>query len=302
MKLATRIGLAACVALGAITPATANHSWGGYHWAKSGNSVPLTVNWAVNSTWKPFFDEAMVDWKKSTVLSLTAPSTKSNADPQKCNPIAGQILVCNYAYGKRGWLGIASVWLSNGHISQGTTKLNDSYWGRGSTYGNDLRRLVTCQEIGHDFGLAHQNEIFNNVNTGSCMDYTNAASGGVVNGFNYGPSNEHPNQHDYDMLVSIYNHTESASSSASTPSGTNFGIREVGRPTDAAANRSLPKEGSGDTAAEWGDAVHRDGKGRPDQFVRQLPDGTTMITHVLWAPDAKGTEAGPVHTDDGHTH
>jgi hypothetical protein len=293
MKLMTRIGLAACVAAGAIVPASATHSWGGYHWVRTGNTVPLTINWAVNATWKPFFDAAMVDWKKSSVLSLSAPPTKSSADPQKCNPIAGQVLVCNYAYGKRGWLGIASVWLSNGHIAQGTTKLNDSYWGRGSTYGDALRMLVTCQEIGHDFGLAHQNEIFNNRNTGSCMDYTNSASGGVVNGFDYGPSNEHPNQHDYDMLVSIYNHTESAAS-------TNFGVREVGK--SATAGRSLPKEGSGDTAAEWGVATHRDGKGRPDQFERRLPDGTIMITHVLWSPDAKGTEAGPVHQDDGHTH
>lgn len=291
MKFATRIGLAACVALGAVVPASANHSWNGYHWAKSGSTVPLTINWAVNGTWKPFFDAAMVDWKKSSVLSLTAPSTKSAADPQKCNPIAGQVLVCNYPYGKRGWLGIASIWLSNGHISQGTTKLNDSYWGSRSSYGDDLRMLVTCQEIGHNFGLAHQDETFNNVNKGSCMDYTNAASGGIVNGFNYGPSNEHPNQHDYDMLVSIYNHTESASSAQTS---TNFGIREVGRPA-AAGSGSLPKEGSGDTAAEWGEATHHDGKGRPDQFVRRLADGTTMITHVLWAPDAKGTEAGPVH-------
>ena len=297
MKLATRIGLAACVALGAITPAAANHSWGGYHWVRTAQKVPLTVNWAITDTWKPFFVSAMSDWNQSTVLALTAPASKSTRDPQKCSPIAGQVLVCNYAYGKRGWLGIASVWLSNGHISQATTKLNDSYWGDRSTYGDDLRMLVTCQEIGHDFGLAHQDETFTNVNKGSCMDYTNAASGGIYRGFNYGPSNEHPNQHDYDMLVSIYNHTEGATSAATS---TNFGIREVGRP--AAAGGSLPTEGSGNTAAEWGEATHRDGKGRPDQFVRRLPDGTTMITHVLWSPDAKGTEAGPVHDDDGHTH
>jgi hypothetical protein len=287
--------------LGALSPASANHSWGGYHWLRTGNTVPLTINWAVDSTWKPYFDEAMVDWKKSSVLSLTAPGSKSAADPQKCNPIAGQVLVCNYAYGKRGWLGIASVWLTNGHIGQATTKLNDSYWGRGSTYGNAHRRLVTCQEIGHDFGLAHQNEIFTNVNTGSCMDYTNAPAGGTLNGFNYGPSNEHPNQHDYDMLLEIYNHTESASS-ASPATKTNFGIREVGRPVVASSNASLPKEGAGNTAADWGVATHRDGQGRPDEFVRRFADGSIMITHVLWAPDAKGTEAGPVNEDDGHTH
>jgi hypothetical protein len=57
-----------------------------------------------------------------------------------------------------------------------------------------------CQEIAHDFGLDHQDENFNNPNLGTCMDYTSDPDGP--------PSNEHPNQHDYDQLESSYSHVD----------------------------------------------------------------------------------------------
>lgn len=50
-----------------------------------------------------------------------------------------------------------------------------------------------CQEVGHDFGLDHQDEDHYNTPLGSCMDY----SANPV-------PNQRPNQHDYDMLETIY--------------------------------------------------------------------------------------------------
>jgi hypothetical protein len=41
----------------------------------------------------------------------------------------------------------------------------------------------------------------------------------------------------------------------------------------------------GDSPAEWGRAIHRDGLGRPDVFVKDFIDGQRAITHVFWAPD-----------------
>ena len=55
-----------------------------------------------------------------------------------------------------------------------------------------------CQEVGHTFGLDHQDENFNNANLGTCMDYTNDPS-----------TNQHPNKHDYDELITIYSHLDS---------------------------------------------------------------------------------------------
>ena len=57
-----------------------------------------------------------------------------------------------------------------------------------------------CQEVGHDVGLAHQDEEFYNANIepGTCMDYVTSP----------GIENETPNPHDYDMLASrkMYGH------------------------------------------------------------------------------------------------
>jgi hypothetical protein len=80
--------------------------------------------------------------------------------------------VCNWKYGNNGWLGLAQIWISGGHITQGVSKNNDTYFDT-STYDTPAwRQFVTCQEIGHTFGLGHQDEDFYNANLGSCMDYT----------------------------------------------------------------------------------------------------------------------------------
>ena len=122
-----------------------------------------------------------------------------------------------------------------------------------------------CQEVGHDYGLGHVNENFNPPNTGSCMDYTNDPDGGGT----YGPSNEYPNSHDYAQLATIYSHSDS----------TNFAVRTVGQ-----SNQGAPsEEAGGDSPAEWGRAVHVDGRGRPDVYQQDLGGGRKKITHVFWA-------------------
>lgn len=258
-----------------MAPASANHSWGGYHWARTSNPLVLRVNGSLSGSWGTYVNTALADWAQSSVLDFK-PTTyaPSSAGARKCNPISGQILVCNSLYGQRGWLGIASIWLSGNHITQATTKLNDTYFNMPQYNSGAWRSLVACQEIGHDFGLDHQDENFSNANLGTCMDYTNSPG-----------TNQHPNQHDYDQLQSIYAHLDSTSTAILGSPATNFGIRQVGRPVPQS------DEGVGDTMAEWGKPVRVDGKGRPDMFVRELPNHRKIITHVFWAPDAKGHEA-----------
>ena len=271
MNVSTRVVLAACVALGALTPASATHSWGGYHWAGSGSNLTLKVNKAIGSQWTASVNAAISDWNSSNELTFT--STTSTANRRKCSPIAGQILVCNDSYGQRGWLGIASIWLTSDHISQATTKLNDSYFNQAQYNTPAWRALVACQEIGHDFGLDHQDEAFGPPNLGTCMDYTNDPDGGGA----YGPSNQHPNAHDYSMLNTIYNHNDGFTTASAS---TNFGIRSVGQRPSAGPQS---EEAIGDSPAEWGRAIHRDGQGRPDVFVKDLGPNRKAITHVFWA-------------------
>ena len=102
-------------------PASANHWWGGYRWAILAAPLDVRVNAALTGSgnWTEYVNRAVTqDWEASDVLTLGTVHPSSTS-PKKCSPIAGQILVCNAAYGRRGWLGIASIWLSSGHISQG---------------------------------------------------------------------------------------------------------------------------------------------------------------------------------------
>ena len=284
-----RAALFAGAALGLATAAGATHSWGNYHWAKTGATLPLKVNTAVTSQWTNYVGIAITsDWDGRSVLRLTGQAAPAGTSAKRCSPITGQVLVCNDSYGNRGWLGIASITAdSSSHITSGTTKLNDSYFNTASYNKPEWRAMVACQEIGHDFGLGHQDEVFGNRNLGSCMDYTNAPQGGFYNGFDYGPSNQHPDgftTHDADELNIMYAHTDSYATSFAAVA-TNFGVRAVG----GAAPQGRPDPGDG--PAQWGTPVSRDGKGRSDVFVRRLPNGERQITHVLWAPTATGHEA-----------
>lgn len=272
-KFYVRAALLSCAVV-AVSPAFASHSWGNYHWARTSNPFTLRVVDAVSPTWDPYLDEAIADWTSSTVLNLTRDGTGTN--PKKCTAIAGKILACSATYGQRGWLGLASIWASGSHITQATTKVNDTYFNTATYNTPAWRRLVMCQEIAHDFGLDHQDEGFGPPNLGTCMDYTNDPDGGG----DYGPSNEHPNAHDYDQIETIYGHLDSSSTVASSATATDFGIRPVGgRPAAPGASANDP----GDSPSEWGAAVHRDGQGRPDVYVLNLGNGQRKITHVTWA-------------------
>src|SRR3989344_8585733 len=96
-----------------------------------------------------------------------------------CRATNGRVEVCNSKYGNNGWLGIAQIWVTGGeHITQGVVKLNDTYFNKSPYNTPAWRNLVMCQEVGHTLGLGHVDEIFNNTNLGTCMDYTNDPDGG----------------------------------------------------------------------------------------------------------------------------
>jgi len=244
--------------------AHANHAWGCYHWARSSNPVSLNVGDNVTSTWDSFLDVAVQDWNQSNVLDLT--KVNGGSPRKNCRPNSGRIEVCNASYGNNGWLGIAQIWVSGCHITQATTKVNDFYFNQAQYNTPAYRAFVMCQEIGHDFGLDHQDEVFNNPNLGSCMDYTNDPDGGAGGASPNDPSNEHPNAHDYEQLSTIYAHTDLA---AIAPAG------------------AAPAGGDLNSPAEWGRLVRTLAGGRVQVFERDLGNGVKLLTRVIWAdPEA----------------
>jgi hypothetical protein len=233
------------------TAEQASHSWGGYHWARTSNPFTLKLGDNVNSTWDPILATTSSDWNKSTVLDTTI--VAGSANTKTCRATSGMVQVCNNTYGNNGWLGIAGISLSGGHISQGYVKLNDSYFNTPTYNTTAWRNLVSCQEVGHTFGLDHQDEDFDNANLGTCMDYTSDPA-----------SNQHPNAHDYDQLQTIYGHNDSSTT--------------VG----AAAPTSHAAVLAGESPAEWGTLV--DSKGPMATYYRELGEDHGVITHVFWAP------------------
>ena len=270
-------GVVSLAIVGLSGPANADHSWSTYHWkTANGIATPLVVD-NTSSDWKPRIEIAVADWNKSPHIESDLNSSGTNTS-RRCSMTEGTIQVCNGAYGFNGWLGIASISVSGGHIIAGSTRLNDSYFALSQYNGSDgesWKQLVACQEIGHDYGLGHQNEDFDTDLTTSCMEYTSAPSG-----------NEGPDAHDYQQLVTIYGgHSEGGSTGGN---GGNTGGPGKG------GGKKLGIE-VGDTRAEWGRAVGFDAHGRANVF-EQVIRGYTVITHVTWAPDAKR------NIEPGHHH
>ena len=262
--LAAAAGVAAIAA-----PAVANHAWSNYHWERTGDEVTVTVYDSTTGQWPARVARAVNDWNQSTVIQ--SPLARGNSD-SSCPIVAGEINVCNGDYGDNGWLGIASITATRGkttHITGGTTKLNDFYFNLPQYSDESWKQLVTCQEIGHDYGLGHQNENFNTDLTTSCMEYTSQPSG-----------NEGPDSHDYEMLLDIYAHSDGGTTSG--PGGGKGGPK---------------KFDVGNFPANWGRAVAFDASGRPNVF-EQIVGNQVVVTHVTWA-----IGEGPTHHEgDGHAH
>jgi len=245
------LGLALAMVLpGAVS---ANHSWGSYHWARTANPFTLKLGDNVTSAWDSYLATTSSDWSASSVLNTDV--VAGSANPRTCKATTGMVQVCNRTYGNNGWLGVAGIYITGGtHITKAYVKVNDTYFNTATYNTPAWRNLVMCQEVGHTFGLDHQDENFSNANLGTCMDYTNNPS-----------SNQHPNAHDYAQLEAIYAHVDSSSTVSASPASGPGGGR--GKAADAA----------------WGNLLKVTNHGHGAWYVRDLGAGNLVLTHVLWA-------------------
>lgn len=238
-----------------------SHSWGGYHWARTSNPFLVHIGDNVTSQWDGILATTNSDWNSSTVLNTNIVAGQAG-NAKRCRATSGRIEVCNTTYGNNGWLGIASISITGGtHITQCTVKLNDTYFNTAQYNTTAWRNLVSCQEVGHCFGLDHQDETFDNPNLGTCMDYTNNPG-----------TNQHPNSHDYQELQTIYSHLDSSTT--------------VGQST---ANKAAPPAmGMIDFAGigQWGKLIWISEDGHQTAHELDFGHGNKVITHVTWAdPD-----------------
>lgn len=270
LQIVTLISLA----FAAFPPLTAaDHSWSNYHWARTSSPFSLKLGDNVSPTWDLYLEITSGDWSQSNVLDTTI--VPGGTKPRTCKPTSGRVEVCSEKYGNNGWLGLAQIWISSSHVTQGVVKLNDTYFNTTKYNTAPWRNLVMCQEVGHTFGLDHQDETFNNPNLGTCMDYTNDPS-----------TNQYPNQHDYDQLAAIYAHLDSTTTASQTvQSG----------PGKGKLPPALTDPDSDDPVqlgtAQWGKLVRSTNNGRTELYELDLGGGHKVLTHVIWADPEE--EPGP---------
>lgn len=242
----------------------ATHSWGSYHWARMANPFILQFGNNVSSAWTTYLFTTASDWSVSDALDTKIVSGKGGT---RCKATNGRVEVCSKKYGYNGWLGIAQIWVSGNHITQGTVKFNDTYFQTAKYNTPFWRQFVVCQEVGHTLGLDHQDEDFANVNLGTCMDYTSDPDGSI----NGQLSNLHPNQHDYDQLALIYAHLDKFNTFYQSTSISKSKPVNVGQDVDL------------DNPSTWGKAVKKDARGKDSLYKRDLGHDEKFYTFVIWA-------------------
>jgi hypothetical protein len=270
--------LSVFVAFAAIV--SANHSWNGYHWARTSNPFTLRVGKNLSSAWGTAYSGSISDWSASSVLNL---SSYTGSAGSACGMVRGTVQVCNGSYGNNGWLGLASINLLSGtkHITQGSAKMNDTYFNT-ATYNNpNERRHVMCQEIGHTFGLGHTSE--NGTSQNTCMDYFSNTGANATS-----TVSTRPNSHDYALLESIYAHLD--------------GSTTVGARTTSTAHEAAEDAGSDITEdpISWGHLVSQSRNGRSSIYERSNPNGSKTITHVYWTEEAAAANPGGDHRFHHH--
>lgn len=269
-KFGALVGLLAVSAVALASTASANHSWGGYHWARTSNPFTIKLGDNVSGLWDGMLVTASSDWSQSTVLDTMV--VAGRAKPRSCRPTSGQVEVCSTNYGNTGWLGLAQIWVTGGtHITQGVVKNNDYYFGSSSYQYNNTAEMqhVICQEIGHTFGLDHQDESGASLNT--CMDYYHNTGASDT-------KSTHPNAGDDDELRCIYDPAvtgQTLSSGGHTCTGTGHldSFSTVG-----GGLGSLP-----DAVPSFSPAWQVG----PSTYEKNLPNGDKLVTWVIWVDGAR---------------
>ncbi len=249
LKHVTRSGLmillALVISVGLSEQVGATNTWSNYHWARTANPFTVKLGNNLSSSWQPYLATSSSDWSDSNVLDTIIVSGRTSS--RTCRASTGRVEVCNAKYGNNGWLGLASIWINGDHITKGTVKLNDTYMQKAPYNSVAEKNHVMCQEIGHTFGLTHQDET--GAELGTCMDYSSS------------DNSQHPNAHDYEELETIYAHLDSTTTLALSTSN----------------SRSQDRGGDNDNL---GVRVHRSRNGRSEIYVRSDVNNQKVVTFV----------------------
>jgi hypothetical protein len=269
----------ACVMAPGLTHAT--HAWGPYHWARTTPQFTLKLGNNLTTTeWQGLLAAASSDWNSPELFGATftpvLTAVAAGQAKRNCIMVKGTAQVCNKKYGNNGWLGLASINIVDGvHITQGSAKVNDTYFTT-ATYNNpNEKRHVMCQEVAHTYGLNHQSEDGSSQN--SCMDYFSNTGANATSTLS-----TRPNAHDFEQLSIIYADLDTTTTVAAAAS-----------PATAAVDIT-------DDPSSWGQLVRQSANGRSSIYERHNTDGSMTLTHVYWTIEAASSCPGCDHRYANH--
>lgn len=167
------------VVFGFLGSAWASHRW--YCWKYADFNINF-YNGCTGSYYSYAQEEGKTDsnaWDPYTDVALTQVGSAGSTD---------HLNTYNGNYGFNGWLGIAEILTYSGcTVKQGRARMNQSYLDNAAYgYTTTHKKHVMCQEIGHLFGLGH-----NQNSSTTCMNDTILSA-------------PQPNNHDRNLVNSIY--------------------------------------------------------------------------------------------------
>lgn len=258
---------------------SANHSWGGYHWARTSNPFTLKLADNTHGQWKTDLPTVSSQWSQSTVMDTTVVAGDDLGREKKCPAVSGRVEVCSADYGGQQWLGVAQIWLTGSvHIVQGTVKNNDHYFGNSTYQYNNTAEMehVICQEVGHTFGLDHQSTDGSSLNT--CMDYYHNTSASDT-------KSTTPNAGDYDELLCIYDPADAGRTLTHSPHTCTGTGHLDSTSTVGMAPAIAPGFMNGDfsSPSSWGKLISGSQEHGASTYVRDFGNGNLIVTFVIWA-------------------
>lgn len=275
LKLVAVAAFVAALSLSYGPSADATHAWANYHWGRTANPFTLQLGDNVSGEWDGHLGTSSTDWSSTAFDGTTDPESPIENPVTIANPIrttivagstsgrqckakSGTVQVCNAKYGFNGWLGLAQIWITGDHITQGVAKMNDSYFDLAQYDIPTYKLHVMCQEVGHTFGLGHTSEDGSSQDT--CMDYYQNTS-------ETDTKSTRPNAHDYGQLTITYGHLDATSTNVPSEGGKGNG---KGKPSFA--------PGIGPDGTPVGASPERG-----DVYVTDLGGGQRIVTFIIWA-------------------
>jgi len=158
----------------------------GWHWRRTANPFNVTLVLSITTAWQTPLNAAANEWstRSGKFDFVTTPGSTTRSARQNCAMTSGAVHVCN-GHWNAAWAGLTEARVSGHHILAMRIRLNDAQ--TPARY----RRLVSCHELGHSVGLAH------NTRPSSCM--------------RPGISRPHPDATDIAELNVIYRHLDGMS-------------------------------------------------------------------------------------------